>query len=183
MSSVPSSYIPTSGATATRALETLVIPAANLASVVNTTAMSISLKGLMSYADLVSYDQFYPLAWGSSTIGITYEVTTYSSFDGRWGFEQAVGGVLDVVRTANGYYDMAMHVPFNVASRHGSTFINGANDGVALAANETPTTLADLSAVDIILAKPRVGSVVFNIQQGSLWGVDIGDAGIEEAST
>jgi hypothetical protein len=57
----PSSYIPTAGATATRAAETLTVPAANLP--YDSTNMSIQMDGKMTYADT----------------GVQYEVQQY-----RW---------------------------------------------------------------------------------------------------
>jgi hypothetical protein len=71
----------------------------------------------------------------------------------------------------------------SIASRHGSTFINGAVDGTALTADTTPVAFPDLSTTDLIIA-PSGGPQV--IQEFIMWGGttgDIGDAGIAETST
>jgi hypothetical protein len=70
-------------------------------------------------------------------------------------------------------------VPFNIASRHGSTFINGAVDGTALTANTTPTEIFDGSSTDLKLCQ-RGGPMI--ITKFRMWAEDIGDTGIEEAS-
>jgi hypothetical protein len=133
---------------------------------VNTTAMSIWLKGHMTgptlqqarwYADA---DNSITLDAGSSAFAFTQESAT----------------VVDTV--AGGSFTSGLNVPFNIASRHGSTFINAAISGTALTANLTPTALADLSTADFQLA--TVG--IHNIKSGAIWGVDIGDAGIEAAT-
>jgi hypothetical protein len=58
------------------------------------------------------------------------------------------------------------------------TFLNGAVDGVALTANTTPTNLPDLSATDLELAYDYMGTV----ERFRVWGLDLGDGGIELAS-
>jgi hypothetical protein len=75
-------------------------------------------------------------------------------------------------------YTPGLNVPFNIASRHGSTFINGAVDGVALTEDTTPTALPDLSATDLDLAYDYMGT----IESFRVWDQDLGDSGIEEAS-
>ena len=178
--SVPSSYIPTAAATATRDAETLVIPAANLASVVNTTAMSISLKGDMSYADtdLPTVGKFYRWHVDASN-SISVDNQTVGASSGGPYFSQEAANVVDFVLGSGGYWSPEINVPFNIASRHGSTFINGALDGVALTENTTPTSLADLSTADFQIAETGI----HNIEQGRIWGVDITDTGTEDASS
>jgi len=92
-------------------------------------------------------------------------------------FTQEAGGVVDTV--TGGSYTSGINVPFSIASRHGSTFINGAVDGTALTANTTPTAFPDLSTTDLVIA-PSGGPQV--IQEVIMWSEDIGAAGIEEAS-
>ena len=69
-------------------------------------------------------------------------------------------------------------VPYNIASRHGSTFLNGAVDGVALTANTTPTALPDLSATDFNLGYDYMGT----ISMLRVWADDLADVGIAEAT-
>jgi hypothetical protein len=69
-------------------------------------------------------------------------------------------------------------VPFNISSRHGSTFVNGAVDGVALTANTTPTALPDLSNTDLAIAYDFMGTIgTFRQFAG-----DIGDTGLVTAT-
>jgi hypothetical protein len=76
-------------------------------------------------------------------------------------------------------YSPDTNVPFNIAARHGSTFINAAHEGTLLTANTTPTILPDLSATDLDLGQIFMGT----IGQFRMWSDDLGDVGITEAST
>ena len=91
-------------------------------------------------------------------------------------FTQEAAGTVDTV--TGGSYTSGINVPFNIASRHGSTFINGAVDGTALTANLTPTALPYLENTDM-----QVGSA-FNgtIKLFRVWADDLTDEGTEEAS-
>jgi hypothetical protein len=120
-----------------------------------------------------------PLAWsadGNNQIRIWHD----SSVAGggiRWDFDQEANNVIDQV--SSGYINpFGILVPFNIASRHGSTFINGAVDGVALTANTTPVALPDLSATDLSIGYDMMGT----IKLFRMWSDDLADAGIEEAS-
>jgi len=91
-------------------------------------------------------------------------------------FTQEAAGVVGTV--PGGSYTSGINVPFNIASRHGSTFINGAVDGVALTADLTPTALPDLSATDMDIGSTFMGTIkLFRV-----WADDLTDAGIAEAS-
>lgn len=92
-------------------------------------------------------------------------------------FTQSEGGTVDSV--TGGSFTSGTNVSFNVASRNGSTFINGAVDGTALTANTTPTTFPDLETTNLELAYSG-GSMV--IKEVSLWDVNITDAGTEDAT-
>ena len=91
-------------------------------------------------------------------------------------FTQEASGTVDTV--TGGGFTADINVPFNIASRHGSTFINGAVDGVALTANTTPTALPDLSSTDLNLGYDYMGT----IKTFRIWDKDIGDTGIAEAT-
>jgi hypothetical protein len=80
----------------------------------------------------------------------------------------------DVLQSPITSYSPGVFVPFNIASRHGSTFVNGAVDGVALTADTTPTALPDLSATDLNLAYDFMGT----IRNFQIWDRDIGDQGL-----
>ena len=92
-------------------------------------------------------------------------------------FTQEAAGVVDTV--TGGSFTSGVNTPYNIASRHGSTFINGAVDGTALTANLTPTALPDLSATNFQIGSTYMGT----IGKLRVWADDIGDTGIAEAST
>jgi hypothetical protein len=76
------------------------------------------------------------------------------------------------------YYSPGILTPFNISSRHGSTFVNGAVDGVALTADTTPKALPDLSNTDLEIAKDFMGT----IGQFRQFAGDIGDTGLVTAT-
>jgi len=182
--SIATSYIPTSGSTVTRAAETLSIAAADLP--YSATAMSISMKGLMTYADngiaignggSGGEVEFYRWTINNNDY-IRAALDTGSGRIGRVDFVQEASSTRDVVSSATDAYSPGYNVPFSIAARHGSTFINGAVDGTALTVNETPTALPALSTTDFQVAPVLNGFV----SEFRMWGTDIGDTGIEEVT-
>ena len=164
LGATPSSYIPTSGASATRAADTLTIPAANMPW--NPLAVSIAMEGRMT--------------GGSHTLARWYadanNNTILSAGVSDFTFTQEASGTVDSV--TGGSFTSGTLVPFNIASRHGSTFVNGAVDGTALTADLTPVALPDLSATDLLLGYDFMGT----IKSFRVWADDLGDTGIAEAS-
>ena len=176
--SVPSSYIPTSGATATRAADTLTIPYEYLPKP-RTNALSIQMKGEMDYADEGAFATATFVRWRLDASNlITNNLSTNSTDTGRVYFIQVNAGVTDQVLSAGASYTPGLNVPFNIASRHGSTFINGAVDGTALTADLTPVALPDLTTTDLALADDFIGT----IEEFRVWSSDLGDTGISDAS-
>ena len=147
---------------------------------INPLAVSIQMNGRITYADT---DQL------ASSTGATGEVVFCSwklnnsywiaqrldttNGTGQYDFGQR-NVVQDVIASAGSIVSPGVFVPFNIASRHGSTFINGAVDGVALTANTTPTALPDLSTSDLDLGYDFMGT----IQNFQIWDRDIGDQGL-----
>ena len=174
--STPSSYIPTSGSTVIRAAETLTVPAANLP--YDSTNMSIQMDGKMTYADENTGFQISFLRWLKDGSNLIETNLTTLNATGRLDFRQEALNVYDYVSTGSNYFSPGTNVPFNFASRHGSTFLNGAEDGTALTANTTPTSLPDLSTTDLNLGYDFMGT----IGKFRVWSDDLTDTGIATAS-
>ena len=160
-----SSYIPTTTASATRAAETLTVPAANLP--YDSTNMSIQMDGKMTG------DTLTPVRWLLDANNSILLETGTNDFS----FTQEAVGTVDTV--TGGSFTSGTNVSFNLATRNGSTFINGAISGTALTANTTPTALPNLSSTDLNLGFDFMGT----IGQFRMWSDDLTDAGITEAST
>jgi len=145
--------------------------------------LSIAMRGRMTYAQGNIYNPTF-ISWasdGANYILVRNRNTLTPLRTGAAAFQQAVSGVIDVVEEVlPGSYSPGINVPFSIASRHGSTFINGAVDGTALTADLTPTSLPNLSATPLSLAQSG-GPMI--IEEFAMWDVDLGDAGIEEASS
>ena len=109
---------------------------------------------------------------------ISARVATNSTKIGDPFFEQAALGVSDLITGEDDTFTPGINVPFNIASRHGFTFINGAIDGTALTADTTPTSLPYLENTDM-----QIGST-FNgtIKLFRMWADDLKNEGIAEAS-
>lgn len=162
--SAPSSYIPTTTTSVTRAAQTLTIPSANMPW---GAGVSIQLDGTFTGESSTVVD------W---TLDANNGILVQSGAS-DFTFTQEAATVVDTV--TGGSYTSGVNVPFSLASRHGSTFINGAVNGVALTANLTPTALPDLSASDF-----GVGTIFMgNLGKVRVWPDDIGDLGIVEASS
>ena len=141
--------------------------------------VSIQMNGRLSYADEGSAGQVTYAQWEDDTNNrITLSLDTDSTATGEVNFTQVEGGTADTVASSATEYAPGILVPFNIASRHGMTFINGAVDGVAMTADTTPTNLPDLSNADLDLATIFIGTV----ETFRIWGVDLGDTGLETAT-
>ena len=161
----PSSYIPTTSATVTRAADLLTVPAASLP--YDNTNMSIQMDGKMTG------DTLTPVRWLLDANNSILLETGSNNFS----FTQEAVGTVDTV--TGGSFTSGTNVPFNLATRNGSTFINGAISGTALTANTTPTALPNLSSTDLNLGHGFMGT----IGQFRMWSEDLTDVGIAEAST
>jgi len=130
-------------------------------------AVSIALKGDMTGATATH------VQWQVDASNLIKQSAASSTLT----FAQETAGTLDTV--VGGSFTAGVNTTFNIASRHGSTFINGAVSGSALTANTTPTAIADLSGAAFELTKTGI----INLGQLVVWPEDIGDTGIEEASS
>ena len=146
---------------------------------INPLSVSIAMDGRMTYADADSFSTSFHVRWYKDSNNYIYStVDTAGTFTGRPKIHQAALGVVDSVTGSTVAYTPGVNVPFNIAARHGSTFINGAVDGVALTADLTPVALPDLSATNLQLGYDFMGTI------GSfrIWADDIGDAGLVTAT-
>ena len=173
--STPSSYIPTTGATATRAAQTLAVPPAAFGW--NNTAVSIQMEGRITFADEDEFTAHQFVRWRADANNfVALQLGTNTGDGGRYLVQQREGGTNDSV--ASGIvFTTGVNVSFNISSRHGSTFVNGAVSGTALTADTTPTALPDLSGTNLEIAFDFMGTVRQFVQ----YDADIGDTGLEEA--
>jgi hypothetical protein len=152
---------------------------------INPLSVSIQMDGRMTYADEGRGGSlnggsgeavFYLWKTDSSNYVENYLDTSGTRTGTPFAIQKA-GGIRDYPATPS-YYSPGILTPFNIASRHGSTFINGAVDGVALTADTTPTALPDLSNTDLQIAYDFMGTIgTFRQFAG-----DIGDAGLVTAT-
>jgi hypothetical protein len=135
------------------------------------------MDGKITYADDGSSDRF--VQWGNQGDDeIRLNLEYGGAQTGSPNFIQRAGGVIDILSDVNAY-SPNINLPFNIASRHGSSFMNGAVDGTALTADTTPTALPNLSSSTLSLGYDFMGTIA----QFRVWDEDLTDTGIEEAST
>ena len=147
---------------------------------INPLSVSIQMDGRMTYADTALFREVSFVRWvANGTNYIENVMATNGFYEGRLHFSQrqSTSG-LDSVYSSSTYFTPDVNVPFNIASRNGSTFLNGAEGGTALTANTAPTILPDLSATDLLLGNAFMGT----IGQFRMWADDLGDTGIVEAT-
>ena len=177
--SSPSSFIPTYGSQVSRAGEQLVLPHESVSWPAGD-ELSIHIQGRMTYGDDDTSLNVVFVRWQADVNNrIQIFLNTTGSETGQVRFQQEVGGVSDVVFEATSSYSPGVNVPFNLASRHGSTFINGAVDGTALTEDTTPVAIPDLETTDLQLAYSG-GSMVIKLFR--MWDVNITDTGTEDAT-
>ena len=146
---------------------------------INPLSVSIQMDGRMTFADDNTFTTVRFNRWNlDSNNNISDEIDTNSTDIGQFRTQQWASGVQDTVTGPIDSYSPGINVPFNFASRHGSTFVNGAVDGTALTANTTPTALPDLSTTDLQLGDKLMGT----IGKFRVWSDDLTDTGIATAS-
>jgi hypothetical protein len=146
---------------------------------INPLSLSIATEGRVSYADDGTNFQASMVNWGGATGYIRHQLRTDGANTGQirvWQNDSA--GTSDTAESDGDAYEEGILRSFNMAGRHGSTFINGALSGVTFTENTTPTELYDLSATDLELAYVYMGTIgTFRV-----WDRDITDDGLVEAT-
>ena len=173
--SVPSSYIPTSGATATRSAETLTIAGADMAA--STSAMSFHVQGeFQADGNLQRI-----IHWGASASDM---IEMYKEADSDVVARQIVASTSDAITLTGAFAaSTGLNLPFNLASRNTSGAINAASNGTAATEDSTPTSLTDLSSTTFyFLRNFSGGSGLGTVALFRQWDEDIADTGIAEAS-
>ena len=146
---------------------------------INPLALSIQMSGEMTYADTGGFPEVYLIQWYADSSNFISAFIGANLGTGQFRVRQNDGGTLDQSIQADiDYFTPGINVPFNISSRHGSTFINGAVDGVALTEDTTPVGLPDLSSIDLNLGYDFMGT----IDTFRVWAEDIGNTGIAEAT-
>jgi hypothetical protein len=147
---------------------------------VNPLAVSIQMDGRMTYADTGAFPEVYFFKWYADASNYVDAFMGTNLGTGQYRARQNNAGTLDQsIQGTTSYYTPGILTPFNISSRHGSTFINGAVDGVVLTADTTPTVLPDLSGTNLEIAPDFMGT----IKQFRQFAGDIGDDGLEEATS
>ena len=155
---------------------------------INPLSVSIQMDGRMTYADEDTDDtadgdgaEIDFVRWKvDATNFISSHLVTNGTKTGEIIFDQReTSSLFDLSREeTDGSYTPGINVPFNIASRHGSTFIRGATDGVLTNLNTTPTALPDLSSTNLQIAYDFMGTIgTFRQFAG-----DIGDTGLVTAT-
>ena len=188
--SAPSSHIPTNGASENRAAETLSIAGAKTPA--NTSAMSISFKGLATYADEnigVSTDggggQFNCVFWRQSTSEY-FEMlnNTGAPYTGLLGVRVEESSATDFSYDFTSELTPGVNREVSIASRYTNSTLNFAKDGVAQTAAVT-AAVTDLAIYPLQLGITTSNGGAYNgfLSEVIVWGADIGDTGIAESST
>jgi hypothetical protein len=145
---------------------------------INPLSVSIAMDGRITYADEDSTSQSIFWQWRDDVNNRLLQNLRTNLGTGELQTNTIQDGTTDEVRSGSSQYSPDIFVPFDIASRHGSTFVNAAVEGVALTANTTPTALPDLSATDLDLADDYMGTIgTFRV-----WDRDITNAGLVEAT-
>jgi hypothetical protein len=146
---------------------------------INPLALSIQMDGRVTYADTGSFNTVVHMRWqvaANNRLEVNY-ATNVSANTRLFALQDApdgtnYDGVLNNVSTPS------ILSPFNVATRFTSTAANLAANGTAGTANTSLTALPNLSAANLQLGQTYNGT----IRTFRMWGQDIGDTGLVEAT-
>jgi hypothetical protein len=145
---------------------------------INPLSVSIQMDGRMTYADTGSVEMVFWRWYINNSNRMSSDLRASGVLTGQPYFFQTASGIFDDADASIDAYTPGILTPFNISSRHGSTFINGAVDGVALTADTTPAALPDLSNTDLQIAHVFMGT----IGQFRQFAGDVGDTGLVTAT-
>jgi hypothetical protein len=146
---------------------------------INPLSVSIQMDGRMTYADEDNSQSAIFYKWATAGLNvIRADFATNGTFTGGVQFLQYTPSFNSSPEGPPGSYSPGINVPFNISSRHGSTFVRGAADGVLAPLSTTPTALPDLSSTNLEIAQDFMGT----IGQFRQFAGDIGDAGLVTAT-
>ena len=147
---------------------------------INPLSVSIQMDGRMTYAGLNIRDEVTFVQWNNTSASerITIAMMTDSPNTGELEWQTYPNPDYGQINSASDAYTPGVLVPFNNSGRFGSTFVNGAVDGVAENADNTLTALPDLSNTNLEIAPDFMGT----IGQFRQFAGDIGDAGLVTAT-
>jgi hypothetical protein len=154
---------------------------------INPLSVSLQMDGRMTYADDDDSGEVRFFDWtadGSNSIRSRMDTNAGS------GLVVSRHAALGTVRSSisgGSVYSAGINVPFNIASRYGSTFVRGSTDGTLQSLDTTPTALPDLSGSDLRIANSAPGQGVVYHFMGTIgtfrqFAGDIGDAGLVTAT-
>ena len=135
------------------------------------TAVSISVKGKVTYTDNGRASEVVPVNWGGD---ITHRLVTSGSKTGEFKVDQ--GGT--TIDGADNQYNPAVDVPFSWASAHTETNLDGASDGVSTS-SATPSGLSDLATTDLVIGDTFMG----NIGSLSMWAIELNQTQLKDVTS
>lgn len=146
---------------------------------INPLSVSIGMDGRMTYADEDEVNAVTFWNWSANSDNRLFiRVRTESTKTGQLQAFHEEGNLAKTAETGSTYFSPDVLVPYDMASRFGSTFVNLAEGGVAVSATTTSKALPDLSAEGMEIAYDYMGTV----SSFRVWDKDLGDAGLVEAT-
>jgi hypothetical protein len=137
------------------------------------------MDGRVTYADEDSFGTHRFIDWTLNNDNrIFINLDTAGALTGRVTITQRALAVSDFA-TPPSELTQGVLVPYNFASRHGSTFVQLGLNGASGSADTTPVALPNLSATDLDLGFDYNGT----IRTFRMWGQDIQNSGLVEATS
>lgn len=144
-------------------------------------AITIAIKGHITYADEGSVGQFQLFNWeADSDNSLRSLLDTDGSDTGSLRLRQEALGATTGLSSSNSIYAPGTHVRISHAYRFGSgaSSLNAAHEGILLTA-VSPAALPDL--ISALFEIARSGNIV--IEEMTIYGANLGDTGLVAATT